>query len=553
MAPTVAVLGGGIAGLSAAHELTVRGFDVTVYEARERFGGKARSYPVRIGGSDQSVVPGEHGFRFFPGFYWHIIDTMDRIPDGDGSVADNLVATEETLVTNVLGTEVTEETRTPTSLSEWQEVVVPPRLTGLPRSEALFFAERMLEIATSCRERRENELEETAWWEFVEADRMSSTYQQHVAHSTQSFVALDPRKASVRTMGEISIQLIRGRLDPDLVCERVLCGPTSETWIDPWVAHLEDEDVTFRPGVSVRELHVSDDRISGVTAEHAGGSERITADYYVAALPVQVLRRLADDALLQAAPSLCGLEALATDWMVGIQFYLSEHLPLSTGHQNYTGSPWALTSISQQQFWETDLAERSGGDVRGVLSVIVSDWDTPGTVHDRPARDCSPAEIREEVFAQLERHLNRDGRTRLTEDIVVGWSLDSAIEPREDGTGVTNADPLFINTVGSYHERPPADVRIQNLVLAGDYVRTNTDLASMEGANEAARRAVNAIVADSGLRAEPCRIREHPEPAFFEPFKAADRVQYQAGLTHPGTIRRSIAGAFGLGGARRGR
>ena len=42
----VAVLGGGVGGLSAAHELAERGFDVTVYERRDEFGGKARSMDV---------------------------------------------------------------------------------------------------------------------------------------------------------------------------------------------------------------------------------------------------------------------------------------------------------------------------------------------------------------------------------------------------------------------------------------------------------------------------------------------------------------------------
>ena len=35
MTETVAVLGGGVAGLTAAHELAERGFAVTVYEARD--------------------------------------------------------------------------------------------------------------------------------------------------------------------------------------------------------------------------------------------------------------------------------------------------------------------------------------------------------------------------------------------------------------------------------------------------------------------------------------------------------------------------------------
>ena len=48
MKPSVAVLGGGVAGMSAAHELIERGFRVHVYEKRaDRIpGGKARSLPV---------------------------------------------------------------------------------------------------------------------------------------------------------------------------------------------------------------------------------------------------------------------------------------------------------------------------------------------------------------------------------------------------------------------------------------------------------------------------------------------------------------------------
>src|SRR5215213_4332261 len=79
---TIAVLGGGVAGLSAAHELSERGFAVTVYEQRDAPGGKARSIPyVGSGTGGRADLPGEHGFRFFPGFYRHLPDTMSRIPD----------------------------------------------------------------------------------------------------------------------------------------------------------------------------------------------------------------------------------------------------------------------------------------------------------------------------------------------------------------------------------------------------------------------------------------------------------------------------------------
>ena len=80
-------------GLSAAHELIERGFEVSVYEAKNQFGGKARSLSVpNTGTQGRKDLPGEHGFRFFPAFYRHLPDTMMRIPfAGNVSVFNNLV------------------------------------------------------------------------------------------------------------------------------------------------------------------------------------------------------------------------------------------------------------------------------------------------------------------------------------------------------------------------------------------------------------------------------------------------------------------------------
>ena len=88
----VAVLGGGVGGMSAAHELAERGFNVTVYDRQAIPGGKARSIDVPGSGvGGRRNLPGEHGFRFFPGFYQHVTDTMKRIPYGNKRVFDNIV------------------------------------------------------------------------------------------------------------------------------------------------------------------------------------------------------------------------------------------------------------------------------------------------------------------------------------------------------------------------------------------------------------------------------------------------------------------------------
>ena len=536
--PTVAVLGGGIGGLSAAQELGERGFDVAVYEANDRFGGKARSVPAAF--DDGPTLPGEHGFRFFPGFYWHVTDTMARIPDGDGSVADNLVPTSETLIGSVTDDEVVSSTRTPRTPDEWVGQLKPGIAgDGVSGAEAGFFLERLLVVATSCRERVEEEFEAVTWWEFIDADDFSEGYRRNLGRSTQLLVALDPKRASARTVSKIYIQLLRGALDPSLDAERILSGPTSEAWIDPWTDYLDSLGVALHPGHRLTQIACDGRRVTGATVETDGEEHEIEADYYVAALPVEVMANLVTDDLVRAAPSLAGIEQLDTAWMNGIQFFLREDVPLAHGHQIYPDSPWALTSISQQQFWDDyDLRERTDGAVGGVLSVIVSDWNTPGMVHDKPATACSPEEVREEVWAQLTAHLDRE-REGLTEENVYDWALDPALSPTEDG--MENEEPLLVNTVGSLHHRPEADTEIENLTLAADYVHTNTDLACMEGANEAARRATNAIVARSGMRADPCEVHDLTEPRVFEPLKRQDEVRYRFGLPHPGEARKNAS------------
>lgn len=582
---TVAVLGGGIGGLSAAQELAERGFDVTVYEANDRFGGKARSMPGPQRGLGPAL-PAEHGFRFFPGFYSHLTDTMERIPfpgsgsgpdpegealaatdggtavrSGSGqagagatsgnarpaqSVADNLVACPSMLQATL--DDVREiSVETPESVDDWVEVLAS--IFGgrdVPPDESAYFINRLLHLLTSCRARRENELETTTWWEFIDAESMSDSYRTYLGYGlTQALVAMRPQVSSARTIGRIYVQLFRSRLDSDTDADRVLNGPSNAAWIDPWVRYLEALGVDLRPGAPVERIHADGRRVTGVTVDE---TER-RADQYVAALPVEVMRRLTTPELTAAAPALEGLAELETAWMNGLQFYLSEPLPIAEGHSVFYDSPWALTAVSQRQFWSPEVFDLSAcdgdDDVAEVLSVIVSEWDEPGILFDKPARQCRADELRREVWAQLAAHLDGSD-ARLREEAVVDWFIDPELhfEETDDGVRVRNDAPLLINTVGSLEHRPPAATAASNLTLAADYVRTETDLASMEAANEAARRATNAVLEREGVEAEPCELWEFREPAVFRPLRRADRSRYRLGIPHPGESARPVWRAY---------
>jgi uncharacterized protein with NAD-binding domain and iron-sulfur cluster len=262
----------------------------------------------------------------------------------------------------------------------------------------------------------------------------------------------------------------------------------------------------------------------------AGRRTRVEADWFVNAMPVErVVPTLTPD-LLERDPSLRRLTRLHPDWMVGIQYFLTKPMHLTRGHVTFIDSPWALTALNQGQFWEDRTIREDYGDgsVVDILSVDVSNWDAPGLLHKKSAKRCTKQEIAQEVLAQIRAH--DTARAALPKNAVHSWFLDPGIAWNPRRMRNTNATPLLINTVSSWADRPQATTRIPNLFLSGDYVRTDIDLATMEGANESARVATNAILESAGSRQERAETFRLYDPPEFVALKAVDARLFAAGL-----------------------
>ena len=277
----------------------------------------------------------------------------------------------------------------------------------------------------------------------------------------------------------------------------MLDGPTNLVWIDPWLAYLESRGVRYVTERADRGDSVRRTDGSPASPFASKGSAAVCdGDYYMAALPLERIAPLVNAGMLAADPALANLRALAAnvEWMNGVQFYLRRDLPTAHGHVIHIDTEWALTSISQLQFWRNVPPELFGdSEVHGVLSVDVSDWTAPGS-NGRPAMQCSREEVVRETWSQLKRSINA-GEELLRDEDLHSWFLDPDIDQRSDAPRLlTNAEPLLVNLVDTWALRPEATTAIPNLFLASDYVRTYTDLATMEGANEAARRAVNGLL-----------------------------------------------------------
>jgi 15-cis-phytoene desaturase len=511
----VAILGGGIGGLCAAHELAELGgdFEVHVYEGSKWLGGKARSQFLAGTGADGRFdLPGEHGFRFFPAWYTHIPDTMRRILlPGGGSVLNNLTGCSEMGMAEVEAPGVFRLKRhAPGNIGEFFKIVdlVVDFFAGTDLSfvDLARFAIKMLDYVMTCDERRRDQYEAISFFNFIEGATFSRRFQNYL-NSSRFMVAMDARHGSACTIGNKVIQIMldfrRAKGDND----RVLRGPTQSQWLEPWEAYLRDKGVAFHFGQAVNgfTLDVARRRIAAVNV--AGGAPPIVADHYIAALPLERMQACISDEMALSDRSLFRVRKARkmTAWMVGAQYFLREDVLICDGHVAYPDSPWALSSISQASFWNRgkpaeELFHNRYGDgrVKGVLSVDICDWDTPSPRLGRSARRCTRREeVLAEVWEQLKEAVNGAGGQILADSNLASSHLDENITFGREGA--ENPTPLLVHPPGSWFYRPSAVLDgMENLFLASDYVQTETDLATMEGADHAARLAVNGLLQREG-------------------------------------------------------
>src|ERR1043165_3291616 len=176
--------------------------------------------------------------------------------------------------------------------------------TGLSSDDKEFFAMKVLQLMTSCFQRRENEYERIGWWEYTGANDKSAAYQDLLAKGlTRTLVAAQAQTASTKTGGDIFLQLIFNMANPEVATDRILNGPTNDRWLTAWHAYLDKMkvDYRFRHEVTKVDCDPKAKKITGVWVcelpEQTGPfvefiplppPKLFTADYYILAVPIEV-------------------------------------------------------------------------------------------------------------------------------------------------------------------------------------------------------------------------------------------------------------------------
>ena len=220
-------------------------------------------------------------------------------------------------------------------------------------------------------------------------------------------------------------------------------------------------------------------------------------------------------------------KTLTSKWLVGAQYFLDTDVRFPEDFLMVSQSPWAVTAVASNTFWKKNVDKYSNGAAKGLISIDISEWEKPGILYGKPARNCTADEVRAEVWAQILQGVDPSTLLKLTNAKILNWTIDPTMHFKP-GENQYN-DGLFMNIADSWKGRPNQKTNYTNLFLAGDFTQTWTDLACMEGACESGKRAANAILAIKGDK-ELVKIMRPDEPIAFLGSRMVDKARFSLGL-----------------------
>ena len=199
----------------------------------------------------EQIIPGEHGFRFFPGFYRHLFDTMrrTRVFDEDGllqgSAYDQLVRTPGAQL-SLPGGLHDFDFRNLTSMSQGKAVLdLMTKTLGMTKEDLIGLTLKLFRFKTSGPRRRQAQTEDISMVQYMGGDTPERLFSQaaldFVDKEPRALAAMSARESDARSQYSIAIQLgLASVPDP-----ATLNGPTSIAWLDPWKTYLKRQGVKF--------------------------------------------------------------------------------------------------------------------------------------------------------------------------------------------------------------------------------------------------------------------------------------------------------------------
>ena len=315
---TVLILGGGLAGLTAAKRLTDRGFSVRLIEKRSLYGGKVSSW------KDEEGDWIESGTHCFFGAYDVLYDLMREI-----GVYDSVLWKDHKLTYTLAG-------GGSFTFNTWD---LPSPLHLVPAivkngyfsfGEMLAFAKSLVPLALK-KDKYPPTQDHLTFSEWAKRHRFGTRLLEKMFRPMAlALKFIPPEKISAKIILDVTEVFYR---IPNASCMGFLKGAPEEHLIAPLKHYSETRGAEFTSGVAAETLQYDKGEISGVRLSNG---EVLDADYYLCALPVHNLNRVLPETMKRERSFFGDLEKLEGVPVISVQIWYDRQI---TPENNVLFSP----------------------------------------------------------------------------------------------------------------------------------------------------------------------------------------------------------------------
>ena len=457
---SVAVIGGGIAGLVAAAVLSERGLKVSLYENNDYLGGKIGSWPVRFKDGFSTQV--EHGFHAFFRQYYNLRRFLDRIGSGD-----YLIPIEDYLISTLdhgdYGFRGIKTTPLLNMLSMAKHKVY--KLGDMMKNPE---SRRLLAFLQYDAEKTFARFDDLSYQQFAQLAGLPPEMRVIFSTFTRAFFAESHHMSMAEMIKSFHFYFLSN--DLGLIYD-VLRDDFQKTFLTPARDYLEKRGVRIQLKKPVRKL---ERRGEGFAVGRNAFDYAVLAADVVGSSSIAKSSGLFKDENPDSCRKLSGLKA-SQRYSV-LRLWLDRALQRELPFFIFTDRVKLLDSISLYHNLEDDSRDWAVKTRGGVFEL--HSYAVPDDVPDK-------AQIRGYFLKELYAYLPELKDAKI---------LYEYHQLRDDFTAFHR---------GLYAERPTYDPKINNLYLAGDWVKLPYPAMLMEAATTSALLSANAILAKEGLRAEP--------------------------------------------------
>jgi 15-cis-phytoene desaturase len=441
---SVAIAGGGLAGLSCAKYLTDQGYTPIVLERRDVIGGKVAAW------KDADGDWYETGLHIFFGAYPNMLQLFKEL-----DIEDRLQWKEHTMIFN--------QPDSPGTYSRFDFPDLPAPINGviaiLRNNDMLTWPEKIsfgigLLPAILQGQKYVEEMDKYSFREWLQKQNVPPRVEKEVFIAmSKALNFINPEEISATVLLTALNRFLQEKNGSKMA---FLDGSPTERLCQPIIDHITERGGEVRLNAPLKEILLNEDgTVKGFLLRGLNGAEDeiLTADIYVSALPVDPLKPILPNAWKEMPffQQLNGLEGVP---VINVHIWFDRKLT-DIDHLLFSRSP--LLSVYADM---SNTCREYANPDRSMLELVLApaaDWISKS---DEEIVAATISEL-EKLFPQ---HFGGDNPTKILKYHVVKT-------PRS----------VYKATPGRQDYRPSQQTPISNFYLTGDYTMQRY-LASMEGA-----------------------------------------------------------------------